>query len=79
MAIGIQSFFHMYANQHRKINRIGVIINAEGVNCTSPNAFMDYYKALFLSSSPTSGDDCLVDLEEKVTSDMNDQLALDFT
>ena len=73
----------MHANQRRKRNHIGKVTNVDGVSCASPdsisNAFLEYYQSLFLSSGPSGGDECLASLEEKVTSEMNDQLALKFT
>lgn len=76
-------FFHTHANEGRKINFIGEVTNAEGMKCSRLNqinkALLDYYQSLFLTSGPTGGDECLTEMEEKVTWEMNDQLALDFT
>jgi hypothetical protein len=76
-------FFHMYASQRKKANRICEITNADGVRCASPtdisSAFLEYYQSLFSSSGPIRVDACLKVLEERVTPKMNAQLASDFT
>jgi hypothetical protein len=42
-------------------------------------AFLDYYQSLFSTLRPTGGDNCLTKMKEKVTQEMSEHLALDFT
>jgi hypothetical protein len=70
----------MHVNQRRKANHIGEVTMVEGVQCNQPysigQAFLEYYQSLFSSSRPTGGDACLAMLEEKITTEMNEQLAM---
>jgi hypothetical protein len=76
-------FFHMYANQRKKLNHVSEVEDANGVICTNPvnisRAFMEYYQSFFSSSGSSNMDVCLEGLEERITRDMNDKFSKDFT
>ncbi|GLT72801.1 hypothetical protein SLA2020_447050 [Shorea laevis] len=72
-------FFHLFANQRKKTNRINEILNETGVSCTNSSeiscAFLEYFHSLFSSSGPDTVDECLDVLQERVTPEMNAQLS----
>ncbi|XP_042952203.1 uncharacterized protein LOC122289285 [Carya illinoinensis] len=73
-------FFHACASQRRKKNQITQVIDDQNHSFTRPEevegAFRSYFENIFTSSQPNTEDieDCLRDLESRVTSGMNEKL-----
>lgn len=68
-------FFHACANQHRRPNPINSIHDDEEILCQIPEeieeGFINLFKGMLTSSSPTGTDDYLEGLPRKVMANMN--------
>jgi len=75
-------FFHSWANQRRKTNRIQSRTDAGGriwkEDKEVSTIFLDYFETLFRTQNPTGIDQCLDNLESRVTPAMNDSLTRPF-
>ena len=76
-------FFHVWANQRRKIDHIGKIQDDEGNQWTKPEdiggAFIQYYQQLFTTAEPIGVEDFISNVEIQVTEEMNNSLTRDFS
>lgn len=76
-------FFHLYANQRKKANRISEVTTISGRCCSTPSdissAFVEYYQSIFSTSDPINLDECLEELDERITPKMNAKLRSAFT
>jgi hypothetical protein len=72
------NFFHPCVNQQRRRSNIESITDGNGRTCTTEReiegAFVDYFQNLFTSSNPRNHEECIVGLEGRVTSSMNNML-----
>lgn len=71
-------FFQLSASQSKKTNRITQMIRPQGELISYPNQlgtlFSNYYSQLFTSSNLHFIDECLIDLPQCITTDMNNSL-----
>lgn len=76
-------FFHACANQRKKKNQIFKIQDAQGATWESPEeikvAFVDYFANLFTAGGGSNMDQCLQNINTKVTDEMNNELLKDFS
>ncbi|KAL4290028.1 hypothetical protein GQ457_14G002670 [Hibiscus cannabinus] len=77
------AFFHRFASQHRRQNRVSGLVNDSGQCVEDPvdmaGVAMDYFQTLFLSQSPTEWEQVLSGLSPCITSAMNVSLTRAFT
>ena len=75
-------FFHATASQRRQKNRIGGLVDELGVwhddQESTERLILDYFKSIYSSSQPTSIEESLGAMEERVTPVMNDELQREF-
>ena len=75
-------FFHATASQRRQKNRIGGLMDDLGVwhddQETTEKLILDYFKDIYSSNQPTSFDESLEAMDERVTPEMNDELQKEF-
>lgn len=77
--------FHACATQSQRKNRIHLVLNEDNqvvdVEVESKEVFNKYFQKLFTSSNPSSMeiDECLNNVEKKVTNGMNLELNKPFT
>ena len=75
-------FFHATASQRRQKNRIGGLVDELGVwhddQESTERLILDYFKSIYSSNQPTSFEESLNAMEERVTPVMNDELQREF-
>lgn len=75
-------YFHAWANQRRRTNRIHKVQDTAGQVWQNPNeipqVFTDYYRDLFTTGGVQEHDCCLEGMGSRVTSNMNLALTRDF-
>jgi hypothetical protein len=76
-------FFHVCANQRKRRNNIGKIVDVNGVSCNQleeiERAFVGYFQSLLSTCSPTIGEDCTSSITRKVSHKMNRKLLAIFS
>ncbi|XP_035551759.1 uncharacterized protein LOC118349911 [Juglans regia] len=76
-------YFHMQANQRRKINAIKCIEDSQGRSVTKQSeigeVFTSYLSSLFTTSHPSSVEQCLIALDTRLDMDMKAWLLNPFT
>jgi hypothetical protein len=76
-------YFHAWANQRRRINRIQRVRDTAGQEWQQPGdvtqAFLHYYQEMFTSGGVQDVETCLAGLECRVTTAMNNVLCCEFT
>jgi hypothetical protein len=76
-------FFHAWAEHMRKINHIRIITDEEGRVWKNkkdiPKIFTDFFHRLFHTSGAAGVEECLENLEPRVTNEMNEDLIKEFT
>ena len=76
-------YFHAWANQRRRINRIQKVCDTRGREWQHPSevsqAFLHYYQELFTSGGAQEVEACLGGLKCRVTIAMNQALCCEFT
>jgi hypothetical protein len=76
-------FFHACINQRRRANGIHSIADESGRVFSDPeeieDAFVSYFRALFVSSNPRNIGGCLATLVPSVTPEMNQELTREVT
>ena len=76
-------YFHAWANQRRRTNRIQRVQDTTGREWQQPGdvvqAFLHYYQELFTSGGVQEIETCLAGLECRVTTVMNNALCREFT
>jgi hypothetical protein len=75
--------FHAWANHRRKINQIKQVVDEDGFSWKKPKdigaAFVHYYIALFTGGNLYGVQECLGDMNARVTAKMNATLTRTFT
>ena len=75
-------FFHATASQRQRKNRVGGMLDDEGVWQEEPeiveNIILDYFKSIFSSDQPASFDASLEAMDRRVTPEMNQALLKEF-
>jgi endonuclease/exonuclease/phosphatase family metal-dependent hydrolase len=76
-------YFHAWANQRRRLNRIQKVRDTNGREWKHPSevpqVFIHYYHDLFQSGGAQEIEACLDGLESRVTAEMNQNLCREFT
>jgi hypothetical protein len=76
-------YFHAWATHRRNTNKINAILDASGAECTSQEeiskAFTQYFTDLFSSGGMQGVEECLANVQPKVTDEMNFSLTREFT
>jgi hypothetical protein len=76
-------YFHACANQKRRKSCIDRILDEHGCLCESSeeigNAFTYYYTSLFTTKNLGDVDECLQDIEGRLSHEMNEKLMREFT
>jgi hypothetical protein len=72
------SYFHACVKQRRRANQISTIIDEGGTVCSTPDsveeAFLNYFRNIFSTSTPSGLEYCLEGFPRQVTDLMNEQL-----
>jgi len=75
-------FFHAIASQRQRKNKVGGIMDDEGVWQEEPEAvennILDYFKSIFSSDQPSNFDASLEAMDRRVTQEMNKALLKEF-
>lgn len=76
-------FYHMYANQRKKTNRISWVQAPNGTMVTGQDqigdVFSTFFSKIFMSTNSVDFGSCLQDLDSCVTNEMNQMLMDEYT